>query len=154
MSYKKGDPTPPPRGTVTLSNFAMFIAVVALCFSIYALKSVYKDYAYKFKATGFSKDCAEPMGSNLLSPGWHLLDKLPFIVVVPPGYVGIVYETMWAYNVKHVGTVVIPQGYVGVVEGCKGIQKETLQPGKYPINLDEYKVSLFDIRKKRYRYED
>jgi regulator of protease activity HflC (stomatin/prohibitin superfamily) len=68
--------------------------------------------------------------------------ELNDMVFIPPGYRGVVTLVSGAPPRDRNATLVGP--------GEKGVQKETLPPGTYPLNPYEKRVSLIDCRSKKF----
>lgn len=116
----------------------------------FGVKPIYKEFKDNIKKYT-PADCPDTLG-DILDPGYHLVDKWPFIVTVPVGKIGVLRDGGYYYHVRYYNHITIPQGYVGIVESCKGINSKTLSPGIYKINLDMYKVSLVDTTPKTYTW--
>lgn len=101
---------------------------------------------------------------GVLQPGRHYINeyvydiKKPEPVVVPAGFKGVVTNLAGPIPTK-------PEHYAEdadddthkmllVKKGYRGVQKETLDPGTYPINPYEMQVSLVDCRNQRFNLSE
>jgi len=77
---------------------------------------------------------------DVLSEGWHLRNPYTWgwqkanITDIPPGSLGI--------KVRLYGKD-LPPGMIIAPDGCKGVLKEVLRPGKYRINPYAYSVEVY-----------
>lgn len=101
---------------------------------------------------------------GVLQPGRHYINEYvydiikPEPVVVPAGYKGVVTNLAGPIPTK-------PEHYADddgdethrkllVKKGFRGVQKETLDPGTYPLNPYEVRVSLVDCRNQRFNLSE
>ncbi len=91
-----------------------------------------------------------------LNPGSHFVDRPPFIVNVDHNEVAILTKYFWYYDITFHKVTVVPNGSLGFVfienNEKRIVHHRTLEPGTYRIDLDKYKVTLFDMTPKTFTY--
>ncbi len=151
MSYKKAPPTEPPKNKK--SKWFTVGVILSVLFCIVVFMPDVKDSDVKtFKPIEKGRNGGAV--GDLLPPGYHLVNKWPFIIAVPSRHVGALFEGSWYYDVEFYDYVTIPKDHVGVLRGYRGVQSEALKPGIYPINLSQYEVILVYTGKQTYEFKN
>ena len=90
-----------------------------------------------------------------LHPGYHLVDKYPFVIRVKARHSGYMDEHQFHYTVTQHGDIQIHQDHVGIViiKEYNEVQPEVLQPGIYKLNLDLYEVQHVDMGPITFEYK-
>ncbi len=146
MSYKKAPATDPPKNKK--SKWFMVGVILSVFFCIVIFMPDVKTF------NPIEKGHNGVDVGDLLPPGYHLVNKWPFIIAVPSGRVGGLIERGWYYDVEFYDYVIIPKDHVGVLTGNKGVLNKVLKPGTYPINLRQYEVTLVYTEKQTYEFKD
>ena len=110
--------------------------------TIILVSAIVISCAWYFVFVPWSEDFKPVSKLDVLQPGYHKVDKWPFIVTVESSECASLTDMGWYYDIEYHKIVVIPMGYVGVISGSKGVINKPLDPGKYYLNLREYDVQL------------
>lgn len=141
MSYYKDLPTPPPSSNRSPTFYLIvIILIIFLSAILYTGIGIYERHeAGWYDKSEYMNECGTSY--VMLSPGYHLLDKWPFATTIKYNDIGILRDKGWYYDVVYHAQIIIPHGNLGVVTGCDG-KRDILQPGRYNINRDLYRVVL------------
>ena len=120
--------------------------------TIILLSAIVISCAWYFVFVPWSKDFKLVESTDVLSPGYHKVDKWPFVVRVEHDKCASLTNMGWYYDVEYHNVVTIPHGYVGVISGHKGVIQKPLEPGKYHLNLRQYDVTIINPKKQEYQF--
>ena len=102
---------------------------------------------------GFALMTPDLKEGKILKPGYHDVNKFPFLIIVKPDKVAIIRgATRVAYLVEYYSHVRIPMGHIGLVFR-KGLKTNTLQPGKYMLDLGRDTVHLVKMEKQTFYFK-
>ena len=137
MSYKMAPPTQAP---VNKRNKLVVYVIIVIIFCTSMWYFALAPYLEKFEKVERPENYNQVIG-DLLLPGYHMVDKWPFLITIPHNHSGSLLDQGWYYDVE---IVIIPPGHVGVLSEGKGTQHNPLKPGRYYIDPRQYEVTLKD----------
>ena len=136
MNYHIAEPTPPPKSNM---KKGLVLSLMAILFLLFAWQFGVSPYMKKFDE--WKSD--SPVIGKVLDPGFHFVTKIPFVVTIPSGHIGVLEDGGWYYDTYYYKETEIPPGHKGLVYDTeKGYNSQVLTPGRYRINPHQFEVIL------------
>jgi hypothetical protein len=138
---------------------AIVFAAIVFCSYQFGFKPLLDEQRSHWDVQDLSDDqkTSDQMSDKMLLPGFHIIDFLPFITVIPEGQVGFLRKS---YNgpmtVEKYPVTEIPVGYVGVITNkrTQAVNPKVLTPGKYHIDGELYQVDKIFTEKQTWHFKN